>query len=47
MANTARAIAQFAHKCEDDRADELEQFAHAVIDFLEQEEGWGTRGASE
>ncbi|MDO5029142.1 MAG: phosphotransferase [Corynebacterium sp.] len=38
MANTARAVAQFAQKCDDDRAVELEQFAHTVIEFLENEE---------
>lgn len=37
MANTARAIARFALKCDDERADELVAFAGTAIDFLEAE----------
>nr|WP_120492465.1 phosphotransferase [Corynebacterium lactis] len=35
MANTARAVAEFAEHCDDDRSSDLREFAGRVIDFLE------------
>lgn len=35
MANTARAVAEFAEHCEDERADQLRDFAIKVIAYLE------------